>query len=172
MRLCTAERKPGRTGTGRTDCEVVDDVAKGKYQKWLTKDGRLLLEAWARDGLTDEQLAHNMGISRSTFAVWKNRFPDISDALKKGKEVVDVEVENALLKRAKGFAYLEEKQEIDAAGRRTVTKTVKQVAPDVGAAAFWLKNRKPSFWRDHPVNGDDNTGQLEQLLKGLKSDGN
>ena len=151
--------------------EVVDDVAKGKYQKWLTKDGRLLLEAWARDGLTDEQIAHNLGITTSTLYAWKNRFPEISEALKKGKEVVDVEVENALLKRAKGFAYLEEKQEIDAVGRRTVTRTVKQVAPDVGAAAFWLKNRKPSVWRDHPSGSDDNTGQLEQLLKGLKSDG-
>ena len=145
-------------------------MAKGKYQKWLTKDGRLLLEAWARDGLTDEQLAHNLGITTSTLYAWKNRFPEISEALKKGKEVVDIEVENALLKRAKGFAYLEEKQEIDAAGRRTVTKTVKQVAPDVGAAAFWLKNRKPSIWRDHPSGSDDDTGQLEQLLKGLKSD--
>lgn len=146
-------------------------MAKGKYQKWLTKDGRLLLEAWARDGLTDEQIAHNLGITTSTLYAWKNRFPEISEALKKGKEVVDVEVENALLKRAKGFAYLEEKQEIDAVGRRTVTRTVKQVAPDVGAAAFWLKNRKPSVWRDHPSGSDDNTGQLEQLLKGLKSDG-
>lgn len=147
-------------------------MAKGKYQKWLTKDGRLLLEAWARDGLTDEQIAHNLSITTSTLYAWKNRFPEISESLKKGKEVVDVEVENALLKRAKGFAYLEEKQEIDAVGRRTVTKTVKQIPPDVGAAAFWLKNRKPSVWRDHPSGADDNTGQLEQLLKGLKSDGN
>ena len=149
----------------------MEDVAKGKYQKWLTPDGRTLLEAWARDGLTDEQIAHNMGIRRSTLADWKNKFPDISDALKKGKEVVDVEVENALLKRAKGFAYLEEKQETDAFGHKTVTKTIKQVAPDVGAAVFWLKNRKPAQWRDNPTSVDDNTGQLEQLLKGLKSDG-
>ena len=149
----------------------MEDVAKGKYQKWLTPDGRTLLEAWARDGLTDEQIAHNMGIRRSTLADWKNKFPDISDALKKGKEVVDVEVENALLKRAKGFAYLEEKQETDAFGHKTVTKTIKQVAPDVGAAVFWLKNRKPAQWRDNPTYVDDNTGQLEQLLKGLKSDG-
>lgn len=126
----------------------MEDVAKGKYQKWLTPDGRTLLEAWARDGLTDEQIAHNMGIRRSTLADWKNKFPDISDALKKGKEVVDVEVENALLKRAKGFAYLEEKQETDAFGHKTVTKTIKQVAPDVGAAVFWLKNRKPAQWRE------------------------
>ena len=123
-------------------------MAKGKYQKWLTPDGKTLLEAWARDGLTDEQLAHNMEIVPSTLYAWKQKHPEISEALKKGKEVVDIEVENALLKRAKGFAYLEEKQEIDAAGRKTITKTVKQVAPDVGAAVFWLKNRRPDKWRD------------------------
>lgn len=150
-------------------------MAKGKYQKWLTPDGKLLLEAWARDGLTDEQIATKMGISRSTLADWKIKYPDISDALKRGKEVVDIEVENALLKRAKGYEYLEEKVEIEELPggiikSRKVVQTIKQVAPDVGAAAFWLKNRRGDVWRDRPADSDDNAGQIENLLKGLKSD--
>ena len=64
-------------------------MAKGKYADWLGADGLLLVEAWARDGLTEEQIAHNMGITRETLRVWKNKFPAISSALKKGKEVVD-----------------------------------------------------------------------------------
>ena len=151
-------------------------MAKGKYQKWLTPDGRLLLEAWARDGLTDEQLAEKMGVNRATLYTWKAKYPDISDALKRGKEVVDIEVENALLKRAKGYEYLEEKVEIEelpggVIKSRKVVQTIKQVAPDVGAAAFWLKNRRGDIWRDRPASVDDNaTGQLENLLKGLKQD--
>lgn len=47
-------------------------MAKGKYEYWLTPEGLLKLEGWARDGLTDEQIAHNMGISRSTLNKWKN----------------------------------------------------------------------------------------------------
>ena len=78
-------------------------MAKGKYADWLGADGLLLVEAWARDGLTEEQIAHNMGITRETLRVWKNKFPAISSALKKGKEVVDIEVENALLKKAMGY---------------------------------------------------------------------
>ncbi|WP_225893697.1 MULTISPECIES: terminase [Levilactobacillus] len=78
-------------------------MATGKYQKWLAPEGRALLEGWARDGLTDAQIAHNIGIRRSTLYEWKRRYPDISDALKKGKEVVDREVENSLLKRAVGM---------------------------------------------------------------------
>ena len=119
-------------------------MATGKYQKWLEPDGLLRLEGWARDGLTDEQIAKNIGIARDTLYEWKKRFPVISDALKRGKEVVDILVENALLKRALGYEYDEVTKE-----NGVVTKIVtKQVAPDTTAQIFWLKNRKPDDWRD------------------------
>lgn len=86
-------------------------MAKAKYAEWLTKEGLIKLEGWARDGLTDEQIAHNMGISRKTLALWKNKYSDISDTLKKGKEIVDIQVENALLKRALGYEYVETTKE-------------------------------------------------------------
>lgn len=79
----------------------------GKYQQWITEEGLIKIEGWARDGLTDEQIAHNIGIQRTTLYDWKKKHPDISDALKKGKEVIDRQVENALLKRALGFEYTE-----------------------------------------------------------------
>ena len=82
-------------------------VAKGKYEYWLTPEGLVLLEGWARDGLTDEQIAHNMGINRATLYRWKEKHCDICNALKKGKTVIDRQVENALLKRALGFSYTE-----------------------------------------------------------------
>lgn len=82
-------------------------MAKPKYEAWLTEEGLLQIEGWARTGLTDEQIAQNIGISRKTLADWKNKYGDISDTLKKGKEVVDIQVENALLKRALGYDYLE-----------------------------------------------------------------
>lgn len=86
-------------------------MAKGKYEKWLTKEGLLLIEGWARDGLIDTQIAANMGIKRQTLYEWAKRYPDISDTLKKGKEVVDLQVENALLKRAIGYKYTETTRE-------------------------------------------------------------
>ena len=70
-------------------------MAKGKYEYWLTPEGLLKIEGWARDGLTDEQISKNIGISRSTLNVWKDRYSDISDALKRGKDVIDRQVENA-----------------------------------------------------------------------------
>lgn len=76
-------------------------------QAWLTKEGLLKIEGWARDGLVDEQIAKNIGISRATLSNWKNKHPLITRALARGKEVVDREVENALLKRALGYTYEE-----------------------------------------------------------------
>lgn len=123
-------------------------MAKGKFQKWLEPEGLTLLAGWAREGLTDEQIAKEMGISRSTLNEWKKKYPDISDTLKKGKEVVDRMVENALLKRALGYEYdeVKEKYEGDTLVERTVTR--KEVVPDTTAQIFWLKNRKPDKWRD------------------------
>lgn len=78
-----------------------------KYTYWLTEEGLTLIEGWARDGLTDKQIAHNIGIAEQTLNVWKKQFSSFSESLKKGKEVVDRQVENALLKKALGFTYTE-----------------------------------------------------------------
>ena len=69
-------------------------MAKGKYQEWLTPEGLLKIEGWARDGLVDKQIAANIGVSERTFTDWKSKYSAISSALKKGKEVVDRQVEN------------------------------------------------------------------------------
>ena len=110
-------------------------MAKGKYQKWLEPEGLQLLEGWARDGLTDEQIAKKIGISRETLNQWKHKYADISDTLKKGKEVVDYEVENALLDSA--------------------------LAGNTTAQIFWLKNRRPDKWRDKPPVDNTNTTEAE-----------
>ena len=141
-------------------------MAKGKVEYWLTSDGLTLLSGWAREGLTDEQISNNMNISRSTLNEWKKRYSDISDTLKKGKEIVDYEVENALLKRAKGYSYEEVTEEcvfdkITESYSMKVTKRVtKEVAPDVGAAMAWLKNRKPDKWRDRPQEQETDKNEV------------
>ena len=130
-------------------------MAKGKYEKWLEPDGLQLLEAWARDGLTDKQIAEEkIGITERTLTNWKDRFSSIFSALKKGKEIVDVQVENALLKRALGYTYTETTKErgvnpetgkVELITTKVVTK---EVVPDTTAQIFWLKNRRPDLWRD------------------------
>ncbi|MDE7211018.1 MAG: helix-turn-helix domain-containing protein, partial [Lachnospiraceae bacterium] len=113
-----------------------------------TQEGLSKLSAWARDGLTDEKIAGKVGISRSTLNEWKKNFPDISDTLKKGKEIVDIQVENALLKRALGYEYEEVSEKYQGGSLMERKVTTKQVVPDTTAQIFWLKNRKPEQWKD------------------------
>lgn len=119
-----------------------------KYTEWLTEEGLLKIEGWARDGLTDKQLAHNMNIAESTLHEWKKKYSVLSESLKRGKEVVDRQVENALLKRALGYEFKETTQELTEDGMRVTKVITKQQAPDTTAQIFWLKNRKPEDWRD------------------------
>ena len=125
---------------------------KGIYQEWITKEGLLKIEGWAKDGLVDEQIADNIGINRKTLYEWKKKYPPISDALKRGKEVIDRQVENALLKSALGYEYTEVKEYIektdDGKTKKKIEKTTKQIPPNTTAQIFWLKNRKPATWRD------------------------
>lgn len=156
-------------------------MAKGKYQEWLTEEGLLQLESWARDGLTDKQIASNMGITEQTLNVWKKNYPSLFESLKRGKAVVDIQVENALLKRALGYSYDEVTKErvLDydpstgqvVGSHMEVTKTVrKEIQGDTTAQIFWLKNRRPEQWRDKrdvSVEGEINTNNP---FKGLSTD--
>jgi len=100
--------------------------------KWEQVESKLVLvEGWARDGLTDEQIAKNLGISKDTFYQYKKRYSDFSDSLKRGKEIVDYEVENALLKNA--------------------------LNGNITAQIYWLNNRKPKRWKNKRNEEENNT---------------
>jgi len=148
------------------------------------------IEGWARDGLIDEQISKNLGVAYSTFREYKDKYSALSAALKRGKEVIDREVENALLKRALGYNYDEVTKErlikkdvkgdpmTDLHGfpiaEMVTTKIVtKQVVPDTTAQIFWLKNRKPDNWRDkqqveHSGSIDTGLNKLNSILEQLK----
>lgn len=144
---------------------------RGKYHEWLTEEGLIKLEGWARDGLTDVQIAHNMGIAPRTLYNWKEKYMQIMQSLKRGKEVVDRQVENALLKRALGYQFNEITQEktwSDELGiyEMSVTKIVtKEVNPDTTAQIFWLKNRKPVEWRDRQDINHSGSMDIRQQLE-------
>jgi hypothetical protein len=144
-------------------------MAQSKWPE--VKEKLIQIEAWCRDGLTDEQIAHNLGISKDTFYTYKKEHTDFSDALKRGKEVVDITVENALYKKAIGYTYEEVTREPikdpeTGEYRLEVTKIVKkEVQPDTTAQIFWLKNRKPAEWRDKHEQEVEITGLPQIVIK-------
>lgn len=139
-------------------------MAAKSAQAIATKDNLIRIAAWTRDGLTEEQIAKNFGISYNTFKRAK-KDPEygelITTALIQTKDVVDMEVENMLLKRARGYEYDEvtEEYEMGILVKRKVTH--KMVVPDTSAQIFWLKNRQPDKWRDR--REVDNTVALVKL---------
>lgn len=119
-----------------------------KPEEWLEPDKLLLLEGWARDGLFDKQICKNMGVSEATLTNYKRKYPEIKEALRKGKEVVDIEVENAMFKRAVGYTITINEQKIDKDGFVHDLKRDVHIPGDVTAQIFWLKNRRRQQWRD------------------------
>jgi transcriptional regulator with XRE-family HTH domain len=111
---------------------------------WTTEDALILLSGWARSGLTFEQIASNMGISRNTLQNWRKKSTSIAEAIHVNKEIADYHVENTMYKSALGFSY----QEQVVTNKGEVVWVTKYERPNVTAQIFWLKNRKPEVWTD------------------------
>lgn len=161
-------------------------MAKSKVEKWLTPEGLTLLNGWARDGLTDEQIAKNMQISTSTYYDYKNKHDEISEALKKGKEIVDYEVESSLLKKCFGYnAKIKKNMKVkrieyndDGYKSNEYEEIIEvydevHVPADTTAQIFWLKNRKPDKWREKQENINNNGEEGVTIIDDLpKSESN
>lgn len=149
---------------------------KGLYENWITPDGLLTIEGWAREGATNKDIAKNIGVSLQTLCEWQNRFPEILEALKKGKAPVDVKVENQLLKSALGYTVtvkepIKVKKKTIKVGVGTVEEEHIEYAerelyikPDITAQIFWLKNRKPEKWREKREVAADVTDEVKVII--------
>ena len=139
------------------------------------------MTGWARNGLTYDQIAHNCGINTATLYTWKNRFSEINNALKKGREVCDLEVEGALYKRAMGYTTSVKKTfkvrrvVFDPATGRKIKEYEElvqgedelHVPADTTAQIYWLNNRKPESWRAKPDAVKKQDTSLMQALVDL-----
>ena len=153
---------------------------ESKVDYWLTDDGILLLEAWSRDGDTQQTIADKIGISDYTLRLWKKRYPEIKKALDTSREVIDYKVENALLKAALGYTTKEIKVTV---GKKIINgetvqllkeTTTREVAPNVNAAMAWLNNRKHDQWKRNrdkvlEVNEEDQAVSIT-IVRGPKND--
>lgn len=143
---------------------------KSAVDYWRTEDGLTLLECWTRDGIKLREIAEFIGITQPLLSRWRREYPEIDEALSKGKELCDYKVENALLKSALGFTATEITVTV---GRQQkngkwfdITKETKtkEIAPNVTACLAWLNNRKPEIWkknRDNVVELDDEESDVK-----------
>lgn len=127
-------------------------MSKSKWPQ--VEENLMLVERWMRDGLTEDQVCTNLGISVATLNKFKKQHIELAKALKKGRDIAVTEVENALFKRALGFEYEELKTSIrmvDGVETKFTEKTRKYALPDVAACYILLKNKdKERGWSDNP----------------------
>lgn len=142
--------------------------------EWLTPEKLTLLTGWAQDGLTNQDIADNIGINVGSLYAWKKKHIKIDDALKKGREVADYVVQNALFQNAIGFTYEEEA----VTNRGDVVSVTKYSKPNVTAQIFWLKNRRADKWREKREPEQDTLnaevtyiGLSEEQMKEIRDDG-
>jgi transposase len=111
-----------------------------------------VIEGLARDGWIEKNIASKLGVHVSTFERYKKEHRELCEALKRGKEDIDVKVENALLRRALGYETEEIRTCIEEDGsgkkRKRIEKIQRVVLPDVTAQIFWLKNRRRQQWNE------------------------
>lgn len=118
-------------------------MAKGQYQKWLEDDNLILLQGWKRNGLTDEQIAKNIGINVRTLDKWKAKYGRIRQALKIGHEQANYAVEGKLLKKA--------------------------LSGNTTAMIFWLKNNWRDKYNDSELSPEERKLAVARVEK-LKAD--
>lgn len=129
-----------------------------KYDYWMTDEGLEIIAGWARRGLTDADISHNIGISVRTLIDWKRKYPAINACLKNSKDLADTIVENALFRKATGYKTKEVSYKADNDGNLVPISAVeKEVPPDTTAQIFWLKNRRPDLWRDRRKEAESDT---------------
>ena len=151
-------------------------IAKGKYHEWLEPDGLLIIKGWARDGLTNLEIAKNMGISDSTFNEWQRKFPQIPETIKEGRKPVIIDVEDTFYERKlKGYFIEEEIVEVTKHpdGKKTEhrKKMKRWIPPDTTALIFYLKCRKPQQYNDKQAISADTeaaNGKLDELIEAVK----
>jgi len=136
--------------------------------EWLEEDNLMLLECWARDGYTFQDIANKIGIAVSTLRTWRAQYPEFDEALKRGREIIDYKVENALLKSALGYKTKEIRVTTTMRYGRIVETiketTDKEQAPNVSAIQCWLYNRLPQKWkknRDQLIELNDEDAKIQ-----------
>lgn len=137
-----------KTSNNKNKDNVKKMGRKPKWEYWLTEEGLMLIGSWARDGFTEEEIATNMGIGRSTLNEWKNKFIDISNTIKKNKQVSDYLVEGSVFRSVMGFTKTYDNEKVTKDGYVVKYKETVYIPPNPLLSMFWLKNRLPDKWRE------------------------
>ena len=132
---------------------------------WSAEEGLTLISAWARQGLSENELARRMGVRAATLARWRLKSPAMDAALLRGRAWADAAVEQSLLKKALGFTVTEVCEEESSAGIKTKT-CEKYIPPDLSAQLAWLRLRCPERWGEKTTSATG--GVIKEIIEAVK----
>lgn len=141
-------------------------VSLKKYEDYV-KPRLLEVGAWSRDGLTERQIAKNLGVSYAAFRNYKKQYLALLSTLAETREIINIKVENSLLKKALGYKVTEVFQEnvfnpkTKKLELQVSKKITKEVPADLGAIRLWLVNKNRNKWSDNPQMLDLKKEELE-----------
>jgi hypothetical protein len=163
----TSKQAPVPKKEGRPT--VYDPKFTPQLARWICRD---------KNYTKDENIAEALGIAISTLKNWKKKYPEFLAAIKTGKDAVDREVEDALLKVCLGYDYEREEIEVhtsDKGGEYQKKKTTTMhVPPDPTGIIFWLTNRKREVWRRNAVvelDFEKGKAEINELFDRMKKEG-
>lgn len=125
--------------------------SRGRPNKYKTHVKPYLkdIEKWCLDK-TEKQIAKHLGIAYSTWCDYKNKYSELSETLKKGRESLVSDLKSTLIKKAKGFTYSEKKTIIESGSVVREEIYTKAALPDVAALNLLLKNYDKGNWANDP----------------------
>lgn len=151
----------------------MDDEPRGPGRPSLYKpEYATQAEKLCRLGATDIDLADFFGVTTRTIERWRAQFEDFCRAVTMGKDFADDNVERSLYKKAVGYEQ-EAVKIMQYEGSPVVIPYREKIAPDTGAAIFWLKNRRKDQWRDRIEQETTHkftfTEEFETFMRELKA---
>lgn len=143
---------------------------KSKYNDYV-KPRLDEIKRWAAAGATEKEICAALDVHVSTFSEYKNKFPELNDALRVGRQTVVLNIKAALYNRAVGMTY-EEKIGRESEKNGTSTEIYQRYAPpDTTAAAMLLRNYDKD-WRDKDKASSDFKAQELKIRKALAESSN
>lgn len=141
-----------------------------RKSKWEThvKPYIMSIEAWARSGLLDKDIASKLNVAYSTFRTYVKQHTELEEALQTSKEIANAAVESKLYQRACGYNYEEVRTKEEGEKVTEVTTITRHVVPDITAQKFWLMNREPDRWKekqDVNLSGTVGSPELAEMQK-------
>lgn len=133
---------------------------------WCGAEGLALAACWARQGLSNAEIALRAGVRTATFLRWRQKSPALNAAVLQGRDWANAAVEGALLKRALGYTVTEVAEEDGPSGLKTKSGE-KHIPGDLSAQMYWLKTRCPELWGEK--SAAPRNGVVQEIIEAVKN---